>query len=74
MLSKEEMKVLDRLVMAWNEFNDLKVLHPLDSSEFLKAIHAAQNIILARPSLRELQEAGIVARMEDLHDGLERGE
>lgn len=51
MIDSEE-AVLNLLGEAWNAFNRLPVLHPCDQQEFMTAIHAAQNIILARAGLR----------------------
>ena len=39
---------LQCLTKAWNKFIGLPVLHPDDQREFKHAIHAAQNIVMAR--------------------------
>ncbi len=51
-MSDDELKALDLLAQAWNVYEALPVLHHADKGEFLRAIHAAQNIILAREGLR----------------------
>ncbi len=56
-LTHDENVVLNTLVEAWNAF--AKIPHSEngwdDRIEFLSAIHAAQNIILSRPTLREMK-------------------
>lgn len=49
-LTNQEKAVLHLLGQAWNELLMLPEIHPADRDEFLRAIHAAQNIILARPA------------------------
>lgn len=56
-MSEQELRVLNMLGEAFNEFQKLPVLHYSDLPEFVHAIHAAQNIILARAGLRE---AGVI--------------
>lgn len=53
-MDDQENAVLDKLGEAWNEFVKLEVLHHADREEFMRAIHAAQNIVLARAGLRAL--------------------
>lgn len=43
-----EAKSLDLLAEAWNVFIADSGGHPSDREEFCRAIHAAQNIIMAR--------------------------
>lgn len=52
-MKPEEREVLALLGQAWNKFLELPVLHTMDHQEFCHAIHAAQNIVLARAGLRE---------------------
>jgi len=52
LLTDEERAVVDCLADAWNAFVELKPVHPSDNREFEHAIHAAQNIILARPVMK----------------------
>jgi hypothetical protein len=51
--------VLNLLAEAWNNFLTLPVLHPDDQHEFREAIHQAQNIVLARAHLRDMEEAKV---------------
>jgi hypothetical protein len=51
-LTDGEEKVVNLLAAAWQEFENLPPQHPCDRSDFIHAIHAAQNIVLARPTQR----------------------
>lgn len=51
-LTDKEVLVLRYLAGAWNEYNRLTVLHGEDISEFLRAIHTAENLVLARVAVR----------------------
>jgi hypothetical protein len=51
-LTAEEKKILRILSDAWNEFLELSEEHSSERLEFMRAIHAAQQIILARPAMR----------------------
>lgn len=51
-LTGGESTSLKLLAQAWDEFVQLPAAHPDDVEEFRRAIHAAQNIILARPTWR----------------------
>lgn len=53
LLTEHERGLVDHLAYVWNQFNALPVLHPGDKLEFLRAIHAAQNIVCSRPYLRQ---------------------
>jgi hypothetical protein len=53
-LSDAEERIVSLLGKAWQEFESLPPQHPCDSPEFLRAIHAAQNIVLARPTQRAM--------------------
>ncbi len=44
--------VIFLLCKAWDKFLELPEAHPDDNTEFRHAIHAAQNIILARVGRR----------------------
>ena len=48
-MTKQEQKVMDNLVKAWNEYVKLPVIHPDHNDEFRHAIHQAQYLIMARP-------------------------
>ena len=52
LLTTQEEECLSALVDAWDKFIALPELNPVDSHEFMHAIHAAESIILARPYLR----------------------
>ena len=53
LLSQQERSVLSRLASAWNMFTKLETLHPDETEEFRRSIHAAQHIVMARPVQRE---------------------
>lgn len=53
-MTGEEMAVVERLGEAWNAFLALPAQHSSDRLDFLKAIHDAQRIIMARPAMRDL--------------------
>jgi len=50
-MTEEERRVLDYLAQAWNNFLILDEVHPCDRQEFMQAIHAAENIVFARPAI-----------------------
>jgi hypothetical protein len=50
--TEDERRVLELLGAAWNRFAGLPVQHPADKDEMARAIHAAQNIVMARPAQR----------------------
>lgn len=52
-MSEAEKEVLSLLGQAFTRFSQLEVLHGSDVTEMQLAIHAAQNIVLARAGLRE---------------------
>ncbi len=52
-MNEEEELVVHYLACAWNNFLKLPIEHPDDIPEFRKAIHQAQNIVLARLGRRE---------------------
>ena len=54
-MTKKETIVLTNLAKAWNTFLKLKVLHADDMNDFRFHIHGAQNIILARRSLKKIK-------------------
>lgn len=45
-----ERRIAQMLGDAWTLYGKLPEVHRSDSAEFTQAIHAAQNIILARPA------------------------
>ena len=60
-LTDQEAKVAQMLGEAWNEYLKLPVEHPMGQEEFCSAIHACQNIVLARCGVRALKSAQSVA-------------
>jgi hypothetical protein len=55
-INTDEIQILDALGSVWNDFIALPEAHPSDQGEFAQAIHAAQNIVLARVGLRAMDE------------------
>lgn len=53
-MTPDEIDALDKLADAWNAFNKLPELHPDDKGDFRHAVHQAQNIVMARVALREI--------------------
>lgn len=49
---RDEDEILERFAEAWNLFLKLPAEHPDDVEEFNRAIHVAQNVVLARAGLR----------------------
>lgn len=47
-----EAEIANLLGQAYSKFRELPVLHSADEGDFVRAIHAAQNIVLARAGLR----------------------
>ncbi|MBJ2259094.1 hypothetical protein [Pseudomonas psychrophila] len=60
-LTDQEAKVAQVLGEAWNEYLKLPVEHPMGQKEFCSAIHACQNIVLARCGVRALKSTLSVA-------------
>ena len=54
-LTDQEAKVAQMLGDAWNEYLNLPVELPMGQSEFCSAIHACQNMVLARCGVRALK-------------------
>lgn len=54
-LTPDEWTVLNTLADAWNCFVHLPVIHSRDRSEFMQAIHQAQNTVLARVAMRQIR-------------------
>lgn len=55
MMTDSEREVVELLGEATNGFATLDQVHPSDLPEFVAAIHAAQNIVLARQNTHEIQ-------------------
>lgn len=58
-LSGEEAALVGVLAHAWNKFCELPVEHNDDLDEFRRAIHAAQEKVLARPARRMCNRIGL---------------
>jgi hypothetical protein len=54
LLDNEEWDVIGLLSEAYNRYRAMKRLLPDDLHEFTMAIHAAQNIVFARPVMRQM--------------------
>ena len=52
-LSKEEREILDKLAEAHSRWCSLKRQHPDEMSEWVVSFHRLQDLILARPTVRE---------------------
>lgn len=57
-LKADEHRLAQMLGDIWNEYLKLPVEHPCERDEFCKAIHACQDMILARPSVRAISREG----------------
>lgn len=55
-LTPQERALTLALAECWNSFLKLPSEHPSDQGEFLRAIHAAQNVVLSRPARRTFDE------------------
>lgn len=55
-LKKKEDEILLILANAYNKFGDLPILHEADTEDFLRAIHMAQNIVMSRPVMRQINK------------------
>ena len=51
-LTFEEKEILGHLASAWDKFSALEQKHPDDNSDFLRAIHQAQQLIALRVARR----------------------
>ncbi len=60
-LTDQEARVAQMLGEAWNEYLKLPIEHPMEQKEFCSAIHACQNMVLARCGARALKSAQPVA-------------
>ena len=52
MLEAQELEVLNKLAIAFNEFSKLEEYHSSDREEFMSGIHRCQNIVMARIAVR----------------------
>lgn len=53
-MSEQERKIVEMLGEAWNAYLLLPVEHPNDHAEMMRAIHAAQALVLMRMGRRAL--------------------
>jgi hypothetical protein len=53
LLNKDEIEVLELLVMAYNKFLLLEQLHYYHQKDFMDAIHKAQRLVMVRPTARD---------------------
>lgn len=53
-MTDAERAIVLALGRVWDDYLLLPVEHPNDREEFLRAIHAAQEKVLARPARRQL--------------------
>ena len=60
-LTDQEAKVAQMLGEAWSEYLKLPIEHPMGQKEFCSAIHACQNMVLARCGARALKSPQSVA-------------
>lgn len=51
-LNTQELALCDKLADCWNDFLQLEIMHPSERTEFMNAIHSAQNIVMARSAVR----------------------
>jgi hypothetical protein len=51
-MEPDEIDVVEQLAEAWASFLRLPDHHPADRPEFCAAIHACQNIVMARAAVR----------------------
>ncbi len=56
-LTDQDAKVAQMLGDAWNEYLKLPIEHPMEQREFCSAIHACQNMVLARCCVRAIKSA-----------------
>ena len=58
-LNADELMVLGLLLEAWNKFLWLPDLTDHQKVEFMTSLHRLQDLVLARPALREYAEKGL---------------
>lgn len=63
-LTKQEGKVMDSLVEAWNNFLKLEKEHPSDTQEFCNGIHQCQHILMCRILRRDYPRAYLQEQKE----------
>lgn len=55
-MTVEERAVAERLAEAWKLFCELPVEDQDDATKFCNAVHAAQALVMTRPTRREFQK------------------
>ncbi|MGI4841050.1 MAG: hypothetical protein ACRYF9_25965 [Janthinobacterium lividum] len=55
-LTDREAFIAGLLAGVWNEYLKLPVEHPMERNEFCRAIHTCQDMVLARPGRRAINE------------------
>ena len=63
-LTEAEAAVVYMLAEAWNAYCALPVEHPMEPDEFCRAIHAAQDKVLARPGRRAINNSAVAQQLE----------
>ncbi|WP_448645377.1 hypothetical protein [Pseudomonas mediterranea] len=53
-LTDREAFIVHLLAGVWDEYLKLPAEHPMDRAEFCHAIHAVQDMVLARPGRRAI--------------------
>ena len=56
-LTAQEADLANLLGEVWNRYIELPVQHPMERDEFCRAVHACQDIVLARCGQRALRKA-----------------
>ena len=73
-LTQDERRVADMTADVVNAYWELPVEHPSDRGEFVAAIHRVQDLILARPGRRELNDIEKIFVANSLESSLTPGE
>lgn len=75
MITPAELGLVEALGRCWDAFLALPDLHPNDRREFLTLIHHAQEKVLARSALRQLDGVGGLSTSPETSERLlsERG-
>lgn len=63
-LTAQERAVLDKLMEAWNLYNELPVQHPSHQMEAQRSMHELQRLVMSRPTARI--EGWVVPTSEEL--------
>jgi len=63
-LSRDEKFIIKVLALAWDAYFKLPELHPCHRDEMCRAIHAAQYLVMIRPTIRTSPEIFPVTKKE----------